>query len=57
MFDGKIGDIHYAPVPRHKQAERKQREEEEKKRLEKLQKIKDTRNARAKNDPDAMHYS
>jgi hypothetical protein len=57
MFDGNIGDVHYAPVPRHKQAERKQREEEEKKRLEKLQKNKDTRKARAKNDPDAMHYS
>ena len=30
LFDGDIGDIHYAPVPRHKQAERKKREEDEK---------------------------
>jgi hypothetical protein len=57
LFDGDIGDIHYAPVPRHKQAERKKREEDEKKRLEKLKTIKDTGKPNRKHDPDAMHYS
>ena len=57
LFEGNIGDMHYAPVPRAKQAERKKRDDDQKKRLEKLKKIKDTGKAKAKYDPDAMHYS
>ena len=57
VFGGDIGDVHYAPVSRHKKAERKKREEDEKKMFEKIKKTRDTGKPKPKYDRDAMHYS